>query len=124
MLRKLPWQGNKNFSLMLFQKTLKHADELLLVAQTLAEIVFFIMGKICREREYYMPEFLENSTLLKLIRAVILVELVLKESLGLAGTHAFVPNDCNLSSDVDQMPSSQVQIWPENRHIDGLQSLP
>jgi DNA mismatch repair protein MutS len=32
------------------------------------------------------------------------VELVLKkESLGLAGTHAFVPNDCNLSSDVDQI---------------------
>ena len=31
------------------------------------------------------------------------VEAVLKESLGLAGTHAFVPNDCVLSSETDQI---------------------
>ena len=88
------------------QKTLKHADELLLVAQTLAEIdLFSSWGKICREREYCMPEFLENSTLLEIDQGRHpVVELVLKkESLGLAGTHAFVPNDCNLSSDVDQI---------------------
>ena len=52
-----------------------------------------------------MPEFLEDSTLLEIEQGRHpVVELVLKqESLGLAGTHAFVPNDCNLSSEVDQI---------------------
>ena len=52
-----------------------------------------------------MPEFLEESTLLEIEQGRHpVVELVLKkESLGLAGTHAFVPNDCNLSSNVDQI---------------------
>ena len=88
------------------EKTLAFADELLAVARTLAEIdLFSSWGKICRERDYCMPEFLEESTLLEIEQGRHpVVELVLKkESLGLAGTHAFVPNDCNLSSDVDQI---------------------
>ena len=88
------------------EKTLAFADELLAVARTLAEIdLFSSWGKICRERDYCMPEFLEGSTLLEIEQGRHpVVELVLKkESLGLAGTHAFVPNDCNLSSDVDQI---------------------
>ena len=88
------------------EKTLAFADELLAVARTLAEIdLFSSWGKICRERDYCMPEFLEESTLLQIEQGRHpVVELVLKmESLGLAGTHAFVPNDCNLSSDVDQI---------------------
>ena len=78
----------------------------LVVAQTLAEIdLFSSWGKICRERDYCMPEFLEDSTLLEIEQGRHpVVELVLKkESLGLAGTHAFVPNDCNLSSEADQI---------------------
>ena len=88
------------------EKTLAFADELLAVARTLAEIdLFSSWGKICRERDYCVPEFLEESTLLEIEQGRHpVVELVLKkESLGLAGTHAFVPNDCNLSSDVDQI---------------------
>ena len=88
------------------EKTLAFADELLAVARTLAEIdLFSSWGKVCRERDYCMPEFLEESTLLQIEQGRHpVVELVLKmESLGLAGTHAFVPNDCNLSSDVDQI---------------------
>ena len=88
------------------EKTLTYADELLVVAQTLAEIdLFSSWGKICRERDYCMPEFLEDSTLLEIEQGRHpVVELVLKkESLGLAGTHAFVPNDCNLSSEADQI---------------------
>ena len=88
------------------EKTLAFADELLAVARTLAEIdLFSSWGKVCRERDYCMPEFLEESTLLEIEQGRHpVVELVLKkESLGLAGTHAFVPNDCNLSSDVDQI---------------------
>ena len=88
------------------EKTLTYADQLLEVAQALAEIdLFSSWGKICRERDYCMPEFLEVSTLLEIEQGRHpVVELVLKqESLGLAGTHAFVPNDCNLSSEVDQI---------------------
>ena len=88
------------------EKTLAFADELLVVARTLAEIdLFSSWGKVCRERDYCMPEFLEESTLLEIEQGRHpVVELVLKkESLGLAGTHAFVPNDCNLSSNVDQI---------------------
>ena len=88
------------------EKTLTYADELLQVAQALAEIdLFSSWGKICRERDYCMPVFLENSNLLEIEQGRHpVVELVLKqESLGLAGTHAFVPNDCNLSSEDDQI---------------------
>ena len=88
------------------EKTLTYSDELLQVAQTLAEIdLFSSWGKICRERDYCMPVFLENSNLLEIEQGRHpVVELVLKqESLGLAGTHAFVPNDCNLSSEDDQI---------------------
>jgi DNA mismatch repair protein MutS len=88
------------------EKTLSYADQLLEVAQALAEIdLFSSWGKICRDRDYCMPEFLEESTLLEIEQGRHpVVELVLKqESLGLAGTHAFVPNDCNLSSEVDQI---------------------
>ena len=88
------------------EKTLEYAEELLEVAQVLAEIdLFSSWGKLCRERDYCMPEFLEDSTLLEIEQGRHpVVELVLKqESLGLAGTHAFVPNDCLLSSEDDQI---------------------
>ena len=88
------------------EKTLEYAEELLQVAQVLAEIdLFSSWGKLCREREYCLPQFLEDSTLLEIEQGRHpVVELVLKqESLGLAGTHAFVPNDCRISSEDDQI---------------------
>ena len=63
------------------EKTLAFADELLAVARTLAEIdLFSSWGKICRERDYCMPEFLEESTLLEIEQGRHpVVELVLKK---------------------------------------------
>ena len=87
-------------------KTLDHANDLLEVAQVLAEIdLFSSWGKITRERGYCMPEFLEDSSVLDIEQGRHpVVEVVLKkESLGLAGTHAFVPNDCLLSSVGEQI---------------------
>ena len=53
------------------EKTLAFADELLAVARTLAEIdLFSSWGKICRERDYCMPEFWKNL-LFRLNKAVI-----------------------------------------------------
>ena len=68
------------------EKTLAFADELLAVARTLAEIdLFSSWGKICRERDYCMPEFLEESTLLEIEQGRHpVVELVLKK--GKSGT--------------------------------------
>lgn len=90
----------------LVNKTLEYANELLAVAQVLAEIdLFSSWGKLTRERDYCIPEFLENSSTLEIEQGRHpVVEVVLKqESLGLAGTHAFVPNDCFLSSEKDQI---------------------
>ena len=58
--------------------------------------IFSSWGGICRERDYCMPQFIPDSTVLEIEQGRHpVVELVLKqESLGLAGTHAFVPNDC------------------------------
>ena len=51
-----------------------------------------------RNRDYCMPEFIEDGNILEIEQGRHpVVEMVLKqESLGLAGTHAFVPNDCFL----------------------------
>jgi DNA mismatch repair protein MutS len=90
----------------LVEKTLSYASELMEVAKVLAEIdLFSSWGGICRERDYCMPQFIPDSTVLEIEQGRHpVVELVLKqESLGLAGTHAFVPNDCFLSSEVDQI---------------------
>lgn len=90
----------------LVEETLSYASELLEVAKALAEIdLFSSWGGICRERDYCMPQFIPDSTVLEIEQGRHpVVELVLKqESLGLAGTHAFVPNDCFLSSEVDQI---------------------
>lgn len=85
---------------------LKHSEALAKTAQVLAEIdLFSSWGAIMRDRDYCMPEFTEDSKDLEIIQGRHpVVEMVLKqESLGLAGTHAFVPNDCSLSSDREQI---------------------
>ena len=58
-----------------------------------------------RDRDYCIPEFIEGQSFLEISQGRHpVVEAVLKqESLGLAGTHAFVPNDCVLSSETDQI---------------------
>ena len=87
-------------------QTLEESTALLEVAEVLAEIdLFSSWGKLMRDREYCIPQFVENSSILEIEQGRHpVVEVVLKkESLGLAGTHAFVPNDCFLSSDNNQI---------------------
>ncbi len=88
------------------KRALVHADGLSLVARALAEVdVFSSWGRILRDRDYCIPEFIEGSRDLVIEQGRHpVVETVLKqESLGLAGTHAFVPNDTNLSSSDEQL---------------------
>ena len=85
------------------EAALAEADALSETAATLAEIdLFASWGVLARDRNYVRPFFTEPEA------APVLqveqgrhpvVELSLKkDGLGLAGTHAFVPNDCSLSS--------------------------
>ena len=81
-------------------QALQHADHLAKVARVLAEVdVFSSWGAILRDRDYCIPQVVEGSWELSIEQGRHpVVETVLKqESLGLAGTHAFVPNDTSLS---------------------------
>ncbi len=92
--------------LQVVESTLGYADSLAKTAEVLAEIdLFSSWGSIMRDRDYCLPEFVDKENFLAIEQGRHpVVESVLKsESLGLAGTHAFVPNDCNLSSDSDQI---------------------
>ena len=92
--------------LQVVESTLGYADSLAKTAEVLAEIdLFSSWGSIMRDRDYCLPEFVEKENFIAIEQGRHpVVESVLKsESLGLAGTHAFVPNDCNLSSDADQI---------------------
>ena len=92
--------------LSVVELSLQQADALTQTAHVLAEIdLFSSWGAIMRDRNYCMPEFVEGSKELEIVQGRHpVVEMVLKqESLGLAGTHAFVPNDCVLSSDQEQI---------------------
>lgn len=86
--------------------TLEHADGLSAVADVLAQIdLFSSWGGIMRDRNYCLPEFTTEEDVLEIIqgRHPVVESVLKKESLGLAGTHAFVPNDCQLSADQDQI---------------------
>ena len=88
------------------EQTLNYADELSSVAGVLAEIdLFASWGAILRDRDYCLPEFVENEDILEIEqgRHPVVESVLKKESLGLAGTHAFVPNDCLLSASQDQI---------------------
>ena len=88
------------------ETTLEYADPLARTAEILAEIdLFSSWGAIMRARDYCLPEFVDEANFIEIEQGRHpVVESVLKsESLGLAGTHAFVPNDCVLSSDSKQI---------------------
>lgn len=88
------------------ERTLAYAEALTAVAQVLAEIdLFSSWGAILRNRDYCLPEFVEDEDLLEIEqgRHPVVESVLKKESLGLAGTHAFVPNDCRLSADREQI---------------------
>ena len=88
------------------ESALQYADSLARTAEVLAEIdLFSSWGSIMRDRDYCLPEFEEGLDSIEIEQGRHpVVESVLKsESLGLAGTHAFVPNDCFLSSGEEQI---------------------
>lgn len=88
------------------EEALQHSHALSRTAIVLAQIdLFSSWGSIMRERDYCIPEFEENSKGLSIDqgRHPVVESVLKKESLGLAGTHAFVPNDCKLSSDDEQI---------------------
>ena len=92
--------------LQVVETTLEYADPLAKTAEILAEIdLFSSWGSIMRDRDYCLPVFVAEENFIEIEQGRHpVVESVLKsESLGLAGTHAFVPNDCNLSSDTNQI---------------------
>ena len=87
-------------------KTLAHADGLSAVADVLAQIdLFSSWGGIMRDRNYCLPEIATEGDVLEIVqgRHPVVEAVLKKESLGLAGTHAFVPNDCQLSAHQDQI---------------------
>ena len=87
-------------------KTLEYADGLSAVAEVLAQVdLFSSWGAILRDRNYCLPEFTEDDDVLEIMqgRHPVVESVLKKESLGLAGTHAFVPNDCLLSAKRDQI---------------------
>ena len=92
------------------EANLEPADDLLVVAQVLAEdrSLSHRGANFAGERRLlHASNFWKTSTLLEIEQGRHpVVELVRKrESLGLAGTHAFVPNDCLLSSRLIRLPS-------------------
>ncbi|MEO0508319.1 MAG: DNA mismatch repair protein MutS [Verrucomicrobiota bacterium] len=79
---------------------LEYADALKETAAALAEIDVFIgWGVLAREWDYCKPELDSSDTLqIDQGRHPVVEQMMREQRLGLAGTHAFVPNDCHLSS--------------------------
>ena len=84
----------------LIEAILKHADALKETAAAMAEIDVFIgWSTLAREWDYCKPQL--DHTDICLIdqgRHPVVEQMMREQRLGLAGTHAFVPNDCRLSS--------------------------
>ncbi|MGB1127327.1 MAG: DNA mismatch repair protein MutS [Opitutales bacterium] len=79
---------------------LEQADALKETAAALAEIDVFIgWGVLAREWDYCKPGLDKSDTLhIDQGRHPVVEQMMREQRLGLAGTHAFVPNDCQLSS--------------------------
>ena len=100
------------------QQALQHAEGRKRRGRVLAEVDVFSSGAILRDRDYCIPQFVDGLHEPGRSSRHPVVETVLKkESLGLAGTHAFVPNDTTLSSPDEQLCLITGPIWPEPIHI-------
>ena len=84
----------------LIEAILEHADALKETAAALAEIDVFIgWSALAREWDYCKPQLDHtNICLIDQGRHPVVEQMMREQRLGLAGTHAFVPNDCRLSS--------------------------
>lgn len=84
----------------LIEAILEQADALKETAAAMAEIDVFIgWSTLAREWDYCKPQ-LDNSDALLIDqgRHPVVEQMMREQRLGLAGTHAFVPNDCRLSA--------------------------
>ena len=96
----------------LIDAILEHAEALKETAAALAEIDVFIgWSSLAREWDYCKPQ-LDNSDALVIDqgRHPVVEQMMRNERLGLAGTHAFVPNDCRLSSAAELEDAPQIAL--------------
>ena len=98
----------------LIEDILEHADALKETAAALAEIDVFIgWSSLAREWDYCKPQLSQSDALLiDQGRHPVVEQMMRNERLGLAGTHAFVPNDCTLSSSGDKNPQIALITGP------------
>jgi DNA mismatch repair protein MutS len=84
----------------LIASILEHANPLKETAAALAEIDVLIgWGRLAREWDYCQPKVDASDSLsIEQGRHPVVEQMMRGERLGLAGTHAFVPNDCELHS--------------------------
>ncbi|MGJ8652918.1 MAG: DNA mismatch repair protein MutS [Opitutaceae bacterium] len=96
----------------LIAKILEYANGLKETAAALAEIDVFIgWGVLAREWDYCKPELDHSDTLLiDQGRHPVVEQMMREQRLGLAGTHAFVPNDCRLSSSGEAEEAPQIAL--------------
>lgn len=98
----------------LIETILEHSDELLSTAQALAEMdVLLGFAQNARNWDYCKPD-LEDSDVLRIAQGRHpVVEQMLKDApLGLAGSQAFVPNDCHLASEDRSFPQIALITGP------------
>jgi len=99
----------------LIEAILEYANALKETAAAMAEIDVFIgWSRLAREWDYCKPQLDHTDALLiDQGRHPVVEQMMRDQRLGLAGTHAFVPNDCRLSS------SSAVEDAPQIALITG-----
>lgn len=96
----------------LIEAILEHADALKETAAALAEIDVFVgWSTLAREWDYCKPQLDHSDKLLiNQGRHPVVEQMMRNERLGLAGTHAFVPNDCRLSSSAKTEDAPQIAL--------------
>jgi len=98
----------------LIEAILKEADALKVTAAALAEVdVLMGWAQLAREWDYCKPA-LDSSDRLEIDqgRHPVVEQMLREQRLGLAGTHAFVPNDTLLSSSGDKTPQIALITGP------------
>ena len=96
----------------LIEAILEHADALKETAAAMAEIDVFIgWSSLAREWDYCKPKLDQSDKLLiDQGRHPVVEQMMREQRLGLAGTHAFVPNDCRLSSSASSEDAPQIAL--------------
>ena len=96
----------------LIEAILEHADALKETAAAMAEIDVFIgWSTLAREWDYCKPQLDHTDVcLIDQGRHPVVEQMMREQRLGLAGTHAFVPNDCRLSSSGKTEDAPQIAL--------------